>query len=141
MDLYAGSRPLARLGQRYVASLIDGLIFLALFGALLVGGLIVDSSPSFVLGVVVVLVAETLYETIFVARRGQTPGKRLVGIRVVMFHGGGRPPFAAATTRAIIKLLFGLPGGSLLMGASVVFGLNSRAPHDRIAGTVVVQDR
>lgn len=139
MELYAGSRPLARLGQRYVASIIDDLIISVVVGSILFLSLLLEERFPFVVAVVLSALFTISYEAIFVARRGQTPGKKRAGIRVVTFHGGHIPSPAAALARSVVKLIVGGPLGGVLY-LWIGLSLNARGPHDLVAGTVVVRD-
>ncbi len=77
-----------------------------------------------------------LYATCFTGATGQTPGKMLVGLRVVDTHGS--PPGAArALSRSVLALL-GL--ACLGLGAVPIFlDPARRAAHDRIVGTRVIR--
>lgn len=141
MDLYTGKQPLARLSKRYTAELVDGSILTVAGGALIVAALASDVPFLFPASVVGASAIALAYDTLYIARRGQTPGKRAAGIRVVMFGGGTIPTVGASFRRALVKLLFGLPGLSLILYLTVFFSLNRRGPHDVAAGTVVVSDR
>src|SRR6266516_483431 len=70
---------------------------------------------------------------------GRTPGKRLMGIRVVMDT--GHPiTFAAAAVRNLIRVVDALPFG--LVGlAFVLFHPQNKRLGDIVAGTVVARDR
>ena len=89
-------------GRRFVAHFVDGVLFAVLFlVALLIVGLLPDSAvadvllgATFVLGLTVGQVA---YYVVTQRRKGRTPGKRLVGIRVVDADG------AVPTTGALVK--------------------------------------
>lgn len=68
--------------------------------------------------------------------RGQTPGKRLLGIMVVNIH-GERPSVVRSLLRTVAYLLSALPVsiGFLWVG----FDRERRALHDWVAGTYVVR--
>ena len=71
-------------------------------------------------------------------RRGATPGKLALGVRVAD-AGGGPITFGRALIRTASKLLSLLPFGvGFLMAA---FALNHRTLHDQLAGTVVLRSR
>lgn len=77
-----------------------------------------------------------LYELIFMALSGQTPGQRLLGMRVI--DGYGDPPSLA---RAIGRLL-GLFLSIALFGLGclwIAFSREKRGLHDLLAGTWVVR--
>lgn len=84
------------------------------------------------------------YETVFVARSGQTPGKDLMNLRVVDAATGAPPGWRAATQRsvlmAIARLVPGVVLGTfapLLFGLSVPFSAGRRGVHDYVCGTRV----
>ena len=72
------------------------------------------------------------------SRRGASPGKLVVGVRVADV-GGGPITFGRALIRTASKLASLLPFGvGFLMAA---FAINHRALHDHLAGTVVLRSR
>ena len=77
-----------------------------------------------------------LYATCFTGATGQTPGKMLVGLRVVDTH--GNPPGAA---RALLRSVLALLGLAFLgLGAVPIFlDPARRAAHDRLVGTRVIR--
>ena len=80
-----------------------------------------------------------IYFTLFISsKRGATPGKRLLRIRVASLE-GGRVPLLESLERF---------AGYIEIPATLGFALlalwrdpNRRLPHDRVAGTVVLLDR
>ncbi|MBN2720673.1 MAG: RDD family protein [Proteobacteria bacterium] len=80
-----------------------------------------------------------LYFTLFTADGGQTPGKKLLGIRVVRIDGGDISPRISffRTLSYLLSAFFGTFLGFLW----VLWDRRRRAWHDRIAGTVVVRKR
>ena len=89
-------------GRRYVAHFVDGVLFAILFliAILLVGALPDSTAGDVLLGATLVLgltVGQVAYYVLTQRRNGHTPGKRLVGIRVVDRHG------AVPETGALIK--------------------------------------
>lgn len=143
--------PIAGLGSRFLALAIDTLAQFILYAlaitiVLLAGffnllGNANFASPWFVAGVVLVLFCVYWgYFAVFeIAWRGQTPGKRSAGIRVI--RESGRPLDAtAAILRNIMRAIDILP---TLYGVGVVCMLvnrKSRRVGDFVAGTVVVHD-
>ena len=77
-----------------------------------------------------------LYFFVFHAARGQTPGKKLLGLRVIDAY-GGRPGLLRTLLRTAGYLLSLLPCslGFLWIG----FDRERRALHDWVAGTYVVR--
>ena len=80
-----------------------------------------------------------LYFTLFVADGGQTPGKKLLGIRVVSRSGGDVAP-RAAFFRAVSYLLSAF-FGTFLGFLWALWDRRRQTWHDKIAGTVVVRSR
>jgi len=140
--------PIAGLGSRLWARVADGIIQVVLAGAvLLVSGALVNRlgwalpntqvalATAATLGV---LACAWLYPVAFeLAWRGQTPGKRVMGLAVVDTQ--GRPPtVAAAVIRNVLRVVDWAPG----FGAVGLF-VAWNDPHHRrvgdwVAGTVVV---
>jgi len=143
-----GGDPLASIGQRVGARVIDWLLLAAVVAAM--GMLAVSGDPQqtvprwAVLGSVAVVF---LYETLPVALRGQTIGKAVVGIDIVSLERGTKPGLVAAGLRAlpIVLLLVLLQQFSYIVMVFVYFTAafmqHNRGVLDRLAGTVVIQGR
>ncbi len=72
---------------------------------------------------------------------GRTPGKRRLGIRVVM-DTGHRITFAAAAIRNLVRLVDVQPLPSYLLGLLfVLFHPQNKRLGDLVAGTIVIRDR
>lgn len=138
---------LAGLGSRALATLID----LAILGAWSLA-VMVASSVLALLGVagpmaavVTVLLLSFSLAAYFVLfeglRNGQTPGKRLLGIRVVS-ETGHPVTMGAAVVRNVLRLADVLPPPVYLVGGLLV-ALHPKGQRlgDMTAGTVVVRDR
>ena len=145
--------------RRLAASVLDGAIvggaFLVLFtGVSLVLGerlpmigqlgpdhlvdAIVSGQTGTTIALVILGVVSFLYTFLFLAVRGQTPGKRVLGIRVI--DGFGDRP---SMPRALVRTLAYIPAIGLL-GLGLVwiaFDRERRGLHDWIADTYVVLDR
>ena len=82
-------------------------------------------------------VVATVYYVGFWAATGQTPGKWLLGLRVVA-KSGGRLPFGRAVLRLVGYVVSALPlyAGFLW----VLVDSRRRAWHDRLAGSRVIYD-
>jgi uncharacterized RDD family membrane protein YckC len=152
-ELVEVSLEIAGLGSRFVAQLWDwfvkwgillvvsllAAILLGLLGAmerfrsgsLLVLALIVGLFYAFLLGF------DIYYE---VRRNGQTPGKRLAGIRVIR-ESGGPLDFQAACIRNLLGLADFLPAFYLLGGLLVLLTPRGQRLGDMAAGTIVVRER
>ena len=79
-----------------------------------------------------------LYFVLFEGLAGATPGKPLVGIRVIS-EGGGRPGLYKALTRNILRIADSLPAINIL-GVILILKSEQKARFgDRIAGTRVIK--
>jgi uncharacterized RDD family membrane protein YckC len=89
------------------------------------------------IGLVVLGILGFLYFFIFHALRGQTPGKRLLGVRVIDAY-GRRPSLGRALgrTAAYVPSALLLALGFLWIG----FDREKRGLHDRLADTYVISD-
>lgn len=149
--------PLGALWRRVVARLLDMLTALAVSLALVLLGLapVIDRLSSrfdpqpwghaFVATVMYAMVA-FVYEVVFVATRGQTPGKDLLDLKVISVATGRHPSWGVAILRAVPMAVLRLVPGPLfgtlaemLLGVSAPFDRRRRALHDFLAGTIVIQ--
>ena len=135
--------PYAGIATRAVALAIDVVIaqVILLFGgavlalvASLVGGFHLDTLAKFLAAVAWVAVVG-FYFVLFWSTAGQTPGMRLMALRV-MTAAGVHP----GVTRSIVRLVgLGLAIVPLFAGfLPVLFDERRRGLHDLLAGTVVV---
>ncbi len=137
----------AGLGSRALAALIDALILgawsvtVVLLSTLIAA--VAGGSPWLGAGTILVLSGSILgYFVGFEGlRRGQTPGKRFVGIRVV--QDTGHPlSVGGAVARTLLRLADLFPPPSYLVGALfVVFHPQGKRLGDLVAGSIVVRDR
>jgi len=135
---------LAGLGSRTLAAFFDTLILgLLLLAVELSFGVLARVAAT--LGVTILIVLQFLlltgYYTFFEAFwRGQTPGKRWMGIRVVHDTGHG-VSFGGAVLRNLLRVADSLPPPYLLGGLLVALHPRAKRLGDIVAGTVVVRDR
>jgi uncharacterized RDD family membrane protein YckC len=90
-------------GRRLVAHIVDGTLYGVLFIVLI---LLAGATSDIVLLITLVLGLTVLHVAFFVVlqrRRGRTPGKALVGIRVV--DGAGQVPTTGALIKRTLPLL------------------------------------
>jgi len=137
---------LAGVGSRALAALID----LAILGAWSLAVVVASSvlatfGNAPMVAAVTVLVLSLSFGAYFVLfeglRNGQTPGKRLLGLRVV--RETGHPiTMGAAVVRNVLRLADVLPPPFYLIGGTLV-ALHPKGQRlgDMAAGTVVVRDR
>ncbi|RKD97397.1 RDD family protein [Halopiger aswanensis] len=136
----------AGLLERGVAWFVDGIVmFILLFVAIALVLLLFSpgATPTEVaegIAVIVGLVVSTAYYMVTEAKWGQTPGKMLLGLRVV--HLDGRPcTGAGAVIRNVTKVL----GGSSLFPVVVAIVLvlssdNNQRLGDMLGDTAVVTE-
>ncbi len=134
----------AGIGSRFLAAIVDTLLLMLVL--LVLVGIVVWQSQFIdpMIGVAIVIGSWTLlllaYYVLFeVFWRGQSPGKRMVGLRVV--RDGGRPvTFFASSVRNLVRLADFLPGFYGL-GVIVMFvDQRARRLGDLAAGTLVVKE-
>ena len=121
--------------RRWLASAIDPALALAALAipVVLVGGAGGGSLTAFV--VVLVLI---LFGVMF--GRGLTPGKYVLGEKVVDKLSGGNPGFG----RMLLREVIGKFASALFLGLGFFWAIwdkDNQAWHDKIAGTVVVRKR
>jgi uncharacterized RDD family membrane protein YckC len=122
------SGPRAGFGARLGASILDGLLFLAVAIPLL----FIDP----VLYYTVALLGQALYFSLLEGgRAGQTLGKKALGIRVVDFNTGG--PIGGG--RGFLRYIGRIPSSIFFLGYLwMLWDPQKQTWHDKIAGTVVV---
>ncbi len=142
---------LANIGNRFLAAGIDHLIQTVAMVIILVAAGTLSSwqlfnSMSVWTAAVTVLVIFAIYWGYFVAFEtlwsGQTPGKRIMRLRVV--REDGRPVrFFEVFVRNLLRLAIDVqPLPSFAIGVvSIVFSERSKRVGDFVAGTVVIKER
>src|SRR5437588_6200386 len=140
---------LAGVGSRIAAAACDAVLLSVAYMALGIGvaTLQTRTAPpgpwSTLLAVLVVLAAFLVFWCYFLLfealNHGRTPGKRLMGIRVVM-DTGHPSTFPAAAVRNLIRIVDGLPFGMVGLAFVLSHPQNKRL-GDIVAGTVVARDR
>src|SRR5213082_2363919 len=140
---------LAGVGSRIAAAACDAVLLGVLYVGLGLGLVALQTGResagawSTLVAVLTVLALFLLFWCYFLLfealNHGRTPGKRLMGIRVVMDT--GHPiTLAAAAVRDLIRVVDALPFG--LVGlAFVLFHPQNKRLGDIVAGTVVARDR
>jgi uncharacterized RDD family membrane protein YckC len=143
--------PLAGVGSRFLALAFDSLLQALALAALLLVAFVVRLFvvPSLsALGpwtfAILLAVGFVIYSAYFAAFEtlwsGQTPGKRLVGLRVIDVS--GRPIGAyAAILRNLLRLVDQLPGFYAIAIVSVLVTRRHQRLGDLAAATVVVHER
>lgn len=128
---------LATKKQRLGAAVADGVI---LGTPYLIGSMDVVPEPVRVLSVVVSLVL-LVVQLVLVTKHGQTLGKRLLGIRIVLKDTMQNGGFVTnVLKRGFLNGLLSIIPGYFLVDSLFVFRDDRRCIHDMIAGTCVIQD-
>src|SRR5215467_8190708 len=142
---------LASVGNRFLAAALDHIIQAVLLGLIILSfGAAAGWSYFSSLGVwaaaLMVLVAFTIFWGYFVFFEaiwsGQTPGKRIMKLRVI--REDGRPVrFFEVFVRNLLRLFVDfMPMPSYAIGVvSIVFSSQSKRVGDFVAGTVVIKER
>jgi uncharacterized RDD family membrane protein YckC len=139
---------LAGIGSRFMATLLDSILQLLLYIAVVAGAALIASAPlgrlserwitALVIfaGFVITWGYYAIFESVW---KGQTPGKRWAGIRVIKDSGRPITPFEAAA-RNLVRIIDYLPG---FYGVGIVTMLlddKHRRVGDYVAGTLVVHE-
>lgn len=134
--------PIAGVGSRTLAAFLDYLLLLALMALWWTGGLVtaglVGMGQGWLLALIMLgsfLIQWSYFAVLETVMKGQTPGKNLLGIRVVSIH-GGRSSLSAILVRNLIRaidLVLGLP--------CMAVDRQSRRLGDLAAGTLVIHQR
>jgi len=127
-------------GARLVGYIVDGLIVTAaIFAIIVVFGILAVIVPFLgALGILVgVIVVPLAYFPYFWAKNGQTPGMKMMGIKVVRDKDGG--PLTMG--QAILRLIgYWVSGFVFYLGYIWIFiDKRQRGWFDLIAGTVVIK--
>lgn len=139
---------LAGVGSRFMATLLDHIIQLVLYLVIFFGAGLLASAPlaklterwivalAIFAGFVVYWGYYAIFESVW---KGQTPGKKWAGIRVIKDSGRPITPFEAAA-RNLIRIVDYLP--SFYAVGLVTMWLNDkhRRVGDYVAGTLVVHE-
>lgn len=141
--LIAGERVDASRWARLGAALLDGVILIVATIILsFVFGLIdmnEDEGSDVMIGVLA-LVLYIVINGVFLYRDGQTLGKKIVGIQIIDYHSGAVPSLGASVgMRYILPQIIGtLCGIFTLVDVLMIFGVEKRCLHDKMANTRVV---
>ncbi len=143
--------PLAGIGSRFIAILIDYLIWgfvfliLGLLAAIVIpalhffGG--VSANWAIGIALLIVFLLQWGYFALFEAfGNGRTPGKRAARIRVI--HQSGRGiSFVESLARNLVRFIDYLPGFYAVGVVAIFLSRRNQRLGDLVAGTLVVRDR
>jgi uncharacterized RDD family membrane protein YckC len=150
-ELVAIEMPLAGIGSRFIAILIDYLILGAfLLLLLLVSAIVIPAlhifggvSANWAIGIffLIVFFMQWGYFSLFeVLWKGRTPGKRAAKIRVI--HQSGRGiTFLESLARNLVRFIDYLPGFYAVGVVAMFMSRQHQRLGDMVAGTLVVRDR
>jgi uncharacterized RDD family membrane protein YckC len=150
-ELVAIEMPLAGIGSRFIALLIDYLIWGAIFlvlgvmAAIIIPalGILGRLSANWAIGIFVLIVflMQWGYFSLFEAfGNGRTPGKRVARIRVI--HQSGRGiSFLESLARNLVRAIDYLPGFYAVGVVSIFMTRRHQRLGDMVASTLVVRDR
>ncbi|HEV8357194.1 MAG TPA: stage II sporulation protein M [Gemmatimonadales bacterium] len=135
---------IAGIGSRALAAIVDFLILIAVLLAATVSLSLWPSEGSRWTTALFTLAAFALYWGYYVffegVWRGQTPGKRLLGIRVIR-DTGHAVRLSDAAARNLLRVADMLPPPYLLGALFVAIHPRGKRLGDLVAGTVVVRDQ
>jgi uncharacterized RDD family membrane protein YckC len=124
------SGPRAGFGTRLLALIVDILV-------LLIPNVILIVAVEQVLANLLSALLSIAYYTYFEGGpRGQTPGKRAMGIRVIDFSAGGSIGYGRALVRTLGRYVSGIPLG--LGYFWMLWDKEKQTWHDKFANSVVV---
>jgi uncharacterized RDD family membrane protein YckC len=126
-------------GSRLVAYIIDILINTGLVIAMAVAtALFVATVPIFaILPILAIIIIPLIYFPYYWQKSGQTPGMKMMGVKVVRDRDGGPVSWGSAILRLIG---YWVSGAVFYLGYIWIFiDKRKRGWHDLIAGTVVIK--
>ena len=139
---------LAGIGSRFMAALLDsliqaGILLVVIFVAALFAAVpLFGRSPIWVLALMIFVLFGIMwgyYATFEAIWKGQTPGKRWAGIRVI--KDSGRPINAfEAIARNLVRFIDYLPGFYGIGVVTMLLNRKNRRLGDFVAGTIVVHE-
>jgi uncharacterized RDD family membrane protein YckC len=150
-ELVSIEMPIAGIGSRFVALLVDYLIWTAAFiGLFILGAILLPAlhvfggvSANWAVGIVflIVFLFQWGYFTLFEAfGNGRTPGKRVMKIHVI--HSSGRAiSFVESLARNLVRFVDSLPSAYVVGVITMFLNQQNQRLGDMVAGTLVVRDR
>lgn len=147
---------LAGAGSRGLAQLVDWIVqlilWIAAFAVIAAASDVDDVDPfsptnsdevfvAIALFSLVIFGITFLYDVLFeTLGSGRTPGKRVMGLRVVRV-GGGPVGFLSSSIRNLVRIVDALPGVYLVGLITIVATSKNQRLGDLAAGTLVVRER
>lgn len=135
---------LAGPGTRAAAWVLDLLVMATMITTVAIVVSLAGAALASLANVIMLVVSFLVlwwYGTLFEwAWRGQSLGKRVLGLRVLQ-QNGLRITFAQAVIRNLVRVVDMLPFSYLVGGASLLIDARARRLGDLAAGTIVIQER
>ncbi len=138
---FGGERDAVRYGgfwPRLLAQIIDLLWLLPLSAVLSVIGSMVNGGEVSDAGEFMLNLIGALIVLLFWAERQGTPGKLVLGLKIVDLETGGTPTIGRLVLRYVGYLVSALPLG--LGYLWVIWDPRRQGWHDKMAGTAVIRD-
>ena len=131
----------ASWGRRAVALLLDGLIVAVVVFVAAIISAATGSDALFVLTVILLIGFPIFYYVYFVGNeRGQTYGRRALGIQVRSAETGGTVGYGRAFGRYLITQVFGIFVLPLLVDYLwPLWDSRNQTLHDKVASTIVIR--
>lgn len=139
-----GSRATAAIVDHLLQGLIVLILLLAGWGTSIVGDRnFLDDPSNWVIAVLIILMFVTFWGYFFffeAFRGGQTPGKKMAGIRVT--RDGGLPlDVGAAALRNLVRLVDMMPSSYMIGIVSMFISPHYKRLGDYAAGTICIKER
>ncbi len=131
------SGPRAGFGVRLGALIIDGIIVAVVPLILIIAGGASSSKGLIAVGYILLIAGGIAYEIYFIGgASGQTPGKKMLNIRVVDFNTGGPIGYGRSFIRLIGRYISAIP--CYLGYFWMLWDREKQCWHDKMANDVVV---
>jgi uncharacterized RDD family membrane protein YckC len=143
VGLAADTQTSAGRGARLAAAILNGLVLLMppILIVVLAGigkGPGEQASPVGVGLALLAVLGIVVYQSVGLATKGQSLGKKWLGIKIVRLDGGPVSFGSAVVMRVFVPLLLGIVPGFGLVDTLFIFRDDRRCIHDLIAATKVV---
>lgn len=131
----------AKVGIRFAAVIIDGIIFGAIsyVVAMFTGGVTETGFQLTGVPALIVMLLALAYSIVMEATIGATVGKLATGLRVVQADSGGKISWQASIIRNILRIVDFLPLFYILGAILVWTSEKGQRLGDRVAKTVVIR--
>jgi uncharacterized RDD family membrane protein YckC len=133
-----GRVELAGIGSRFLAQIIDLFWLVPLSLAMSFVAAFVNGGEMSIGGELMANLVGALVVLLFWVERQGTPGKLVLGLRIVDAATGGAPSLGRLTVRYVGYLVSALPFGLGYLWA--IWDKRNQGWHDKMAGTLVVRD-